>query len=424
MTSKRVRVNSDGDAECLNCAELLEQLNTLQIAFDEQAIELTEVRAENLDLKRQLESEPEDRDPNKIQSLEQFGVCPLALAVKPTLKIVNSKQKDTQQAFVPTSAEVKNMKIQVIEVGDVTFEDQVYEKLTVNVKRYPHKNEKRGLANMFICPFESTCIYSNGAPSEMKTHLKRHFKVRVFQCWFCKTGTVLVLEFIKHLSTCMPSLSDDEKQTIAAKSKAKELSLSDVRVVAKQVWLTRLDEDVLIEQLSEAKLALIREHFPSLLDYPNFNDEFMQVLNDVQQQEDPDEPNRARAYLIFELNDQLPDVDEAPEFAIYAGSEVNAEVNKNLRSRRMKNAFLPVSFVHLKLSTNMSRTQNLKDRKFVYVPVVKNIIEDYKENGVWIRSRFAIEDALKRFIESLSDKTFNLYAISRNEYCETYRLAC
>jgi membrane protease subunit (stomatin/prohibitin family) len=46
------------------------QLDALQTAYNQQGIELAEVRAENRDLRRQLQDEPEDqwseRDPNRV----------------------------------------------------------------------------------------------------------------------------------------------------------------------------------------------------------------------------------------------------------------------------------------------------------------------------------------------------------------------
>jgi hypothetical protein len=52
-------------------------------------------------------------------------------------------------------------------------------------------------------------------------------------------------------------------------------------------------------------------------------------------------------YVIFELSDTLPDMNDAAKFGRYVGSEINADTNKARRTSQMTGTYrVEVNFQH------------------------------------------------------------------------------
>lgn len=71
-----------------------------------------------------------------IQSIDQFGVNPLALAAKQTLK--KNQHSANRVVFVPTAAQIASARDVSFLVGNVVFEECSYPALCVIVRQFKH----------------------------------------------------------------------------------------------------------------------------------------------------------------------------------------------------------------------------------------------------------------------------------------------
>ncbi|KAI6176674.1 hypothetical protein M3Y97_00824400 [Aphelenchoides bicaudatus] len=361
-------------------------------------------------------------DPDNIQSTAQFGINPLFLTEKFALKLDGRKRKDWSHVSLPTH------QIVTWQIGNVTFDGVLYQKLTVKGKKYPNCTGNSKSPHLYGCSFSPTCNYQSDATTKMLPHIITHFDAPVYFCIFCRASAVQKSSFCRHLKSCAPYITDrDEIDAIVDICKKKTMVFADFQFIARQFWNDNQINLTLLDEWSSEKLDLFVKYFEFVFRLPplNSNHPSMLSLNGeftalVSLLCAPSEyGNNAELYGIFETTGHNLTMISAPIQGRYAGSECNLKNindNKNRHRQFIEDTNRQSSTFHSKL--RLGKDEGLT---FSIVTVLKGIRNDFKQtSGNWNRARFTIEDALKTMFEALSDDLWNKIPISRNKTNDTY----